>query len=287
LHDVGAFADSEAEYGEDQMKPRYFLLAMMAAAILTETAGTAAGEQRYPVMGCNARGADPKGAAEAYAPAQCALSSAGPGGLGYGSASTLYSFSRVRWSHWGAKTATGHGVQVYCSNGCWTSKITVTAFGLRRNVNGLPVSAYSRLRLVEPRQVVYVIGRTSHPMRDLEPGYTAVYNVMPIVTHPTSTPSPGASAPGHPPCTIQALAAGLKRGADPQPTGTIPATLPRGRFGFDCAGGFAYSGGELGGNDVIFLFIASGGRWETADRDKYCLSHQLPASIYTGACTTD
>lgn len=91
----------------------------------------------------------------------------------------------------------------------------------------------------------------------------------------------GASTPGHPPCTRRALVAGLKRGAEPRPT----ATFSHGAFG--CAGRFAYASGVIfKGNEEVDLFIASGGRWETADRGKYCLNHQVPLRIYKPACTT-
>lgn len=87
--------------------------------------------------------------------------------------------------------------------------------------------------------------------------------------------------PGYPPCTRQALIAGLRRGADPQPT----ATFSRGTFG--CAGRFAYASGVVVHRyDEVVLFIARSGRWETADRGKYCPNHQVPAKIYKGACTT-
>lgn len=153
--------------------------AILAAATLLAIVGTVDAAARYPVIGCNARGAEPGGAARAYAPASCDLSSVGPGGQGYGSESTLFSFSRVRWSHWGAKTATGRGVQVYCNDGCWTSKVRLTVYRLQRHIDGTEESDYSRLRLVEPRQVVFVIGRESHPIRVTEPGYREIFNVTP------------------------------------------------------------------------------------------------------------
>ena len=86
---------------------------------------------------------------------------------------------------------------------------------------------------------------------------------------------------GDPPCTRPALVAGLRRGADPQPTATFSGRA------FGCAGRFAYASGVVVDDyEEIVLFVASAGRWETADRGKYCSTHQVPAKIYTGACTT-
>jgi hypothetical protein len=92
----------------------------------------------------------------------------------------------VRWSDWGAKTATGHGVDVYCNQGCRTSRVTVTVYDLRTAAGDPAVLVYSRLRLVERRQVVEIIGQQPHPVRVVEPGYTAVFDVVPDLSAPMS-----------------------------------------------------------------------------------------------------
>ena len=56
---------------------------------------------------------------------------------------------------------------------------------------------------------------------------------------------------------------------------------------FGCAGRFAYASGVVVDDyEEVVLFMASGGRWETADRGKYCLNHEAPSKIYKGVCTT-
>jgi hypothetical protein len=87
----------------------------------------------------------------------------------------------------------------------------------------------------------------------------------------------------NPPCTRQALSAGLKRG---------PAAQKNARFqgSFGCAGGWAYSGIVVGnkknGFDAIAVYKAKNGVWVTVNRAKPCLKHEIPKKIYKGACTT-
>jgi hypothetical protein len=133
-----------------------------------------------PVISCNARGANRSGAAEAYAPSSCYLSTVGPGGQGYGSLATLYGFSRVTWSHWGAKTAAGRGINVFCNNGCRTTKITVTAYGLRRNLHGTAIEAYSRIRVSWRSQIVPIVGqRPSTVYYRISGGSLPAFDVLP------------------------------------------------------------------------------------------------------------
>ncbi|MGO9958710.1 MAG: hypothetical protein ACLP50_22565 [Solirubrobacteraceae bacterium] len=181
LHDVhGQWVyDSVGTAGEWCVMPRTDIQNLGFPVSYACSQGTAGATTHSPVIGCSARGADPSGVFVAYAPAVCDLSSVGPGGVGYASEATLNGFSGVRWSDWGKATATGQGVSVFCSDGCWTSKVTVTAYGLMRIESDPALYAYSRLRFVEPPQVVSVVGRTSEPIRYTEPGYTATYDVLP------------------------------------------------------------------------------------------------------------
>jgi hypothetical protein len=87
----------------------------------------------------------------------------------------------------------------------------------------------------------------------------------------------------YPPCTKQALSAGLKRG---------PAAQKNAKFqgSFGCAGGWAYSGIVVGnkknGFDAIAVYKAKNGVWVTVNRAKPCRTHAIPKKIYKGACTT-
>lgn len=184
LHDVhGQWVyDSVGTAGEWCVMPRKDIQNLGFPVSYPCRQGPAGATTRSPVISCNARGAS-AGPSEAYAPASCALSSVGRGGSGYGSAATRNGFSRVHWSHWGQATATGHGVSVFCNDGCSTSKVTVTAYGLKRIETEPALYAYSRLRFVEPRQVVDIVGRTPKPIRSTEPGYTATYDVLPAVAN--------------------------------------------------------------------------------------------------------
>jgi hypothetical protein len=87
----------------------------------------------------------------------------------------------------------------------------------------------------------------------------------------------------YPPCTKQALSAGLKRG---------PAAQKNAKFqgSFGCAGGWAYSGIVVGnkknGFDAIAVYKAKNGVWISVNRAKPCQKHEIPKKIYKGACTT-
>ena len=182
LHDVhGQWVyDSVGTSGEWCVMPRNDIQNLGFSVNYRCSRGSAGATMRSPVISCNARGAS-GGPSEAYAPAVCTLSSVGRGGRGYGSASTLNAFSGVHWSHWGKATATGRGVSVFCNDGCSKSTVNVTAYGLKRIATHPALYAYSRLRFVEPRQVVEIVGRTTQPIRQTEPGYTATYDVLPAV----------------------------------------------------------------------------------------------------------
>jgi hypothetical protein len=94
---------------------------------------------------------------------------------------------------------------------------------------------------------------------------------------------PAQATGSHPPCTKRALMRGLGRGSA-RVTGTV-----LGPWG--CAARFAYAAvnvdiqGNL--NTETVLFIASHGRWQTANRARYCLAHAVPRSIYAPACQTN
>lgn len=125
----------------------------------------------FPVMGCNARGADPSPAPiAAYAPSRCYLSRVGPGAPGSGDAVNLQSIVHVRWSHWGAGTASGQGDIVFCGTGCTTVAATMTVYGLTTSqlVGG---KAYTRLR---------VRFTASYPTTHTA---TATYDVKPVRPH--------------------------------------------------------------------------------------------------------
>ena len=86
----------------------------------------------------------------------------------------------------------------------------------------------------------------------------------------------------YPPCTRQALSAGLKRG-------TAQPKNAKFEGSFGCAGGWAYSGIVVGGNhgfDAIAVYKAKHGVWVTVDRATPCRTHAIPKKIYRGACTT-
>jgi hypothetical protein len=93
---------------------------------------------------------------------------------------------------------------------------------------------------------------------------------------------PAQARGSHPPCTKRALMSGLGRGSA-RVTGTVIGP-------WGCAGRFAYAAvnvdiqGNL--NTETVLFIASHGRWRTANRARYCLAHAVPRSIYAPACQT-
>jgi hypothetical protein len=102
----------------------------------------AASAQRYPVMGCNADGFAPTSPYEAYAPANCLVA------LGAG-LETWAAVHHVRWSHWGARSATGKGfLRSYgCAGGCGPAQpASMAIYGLvtDRSVNG---RAYTWLRV--------------------------------------------------------------------------------------------------------------------------------------------
>ena len=120
-------------------------------------AGVAEAGVRSPQIGCLSRGL----IAPTYKPAGCELdadpASSSPALLG------LAHLSHVRWSHWGARTATGTGKITYCGTGCSTLAVRVQAFGLlgphNPRICALDASAYSRLR-VRTRLSAYVYNVT-------------------------------------------------------------------------------------------------------------------------------
>jgi hypothetical protein len=86
-----------------------------------------------------------------------------------------------------------------------------------------------------------------------------------------------------PPCTKQALSAGLKRG----PGAVKNAKVER---SFGCAGGWAYSevvvGNKKNGFDAVAVYQAKNGVWVAVNRATPCRTHAIPKKIYKGACTT-
>ncbi len=126
---------------------------------------------RFPVMGCNARGADPSPAPiAAYAPSGCYLSRVGPGASGYGDAVNLQSIEHVQWTHWGSATATGRGDIVSCGAGCTTVPASMTVYGLTTSqLSG--GKAYTWLR---------VSFSASYPTKHTA---TVTYNVKPVPYH--------------------------------------------------------------------------------------------------------
>jgi hypothetical protein len=124
--------------------------------------------RRFPVMGCNARGADPSPAPiAAYAPSRCYLSQVGPTAPGYGDAVSLQSIDHVHWAHWGANSATGRGDIIFCGTGCTSVPASMTVYGLTTShlVGG---KAYTRLR---------VSFSASYPTKHTA---TVTYNVKPV-----------------------------------------------------------------------------------------------------------
>jgi hypothetical protein len=126
---------------------------------------------RFPVIGCNARGADPSPApVAAFAPSRCYLSRVGPGAPGYGDVVDLQSINHVQWVHWGAATATGQGDIVFCGTGCTAVPASMTVYGLTMSqlAGG---KAYTRLR---------VSFSVSYPTKHTA---TVTYNVNPVPDH--------------------------------------------------------------------------------------------------------
>jgi hypothetical protein len=182
----------------------------------------------------------------------------------------------------------------------WGSSVA-RATGISNASNGMPSQAQG-MRITTPAQVTlwnpgrfqghevyrcFALSVPAYPASDQRLCLGRLGGYYWLVSTSKTPPSSGtghhqppASPKSTAPCTKKALSAGLRRGADPLPNATFGAP-------FGCAGGFAYSRGVTVGRDaIVVLFIAHSGRWETADRSKYCLSHQLPAKIYQGGCTT-
>jgi hypothetical protein len=93
-----------------------------------------------------------------------------------------------------------------------------------------------------------------------------------------ASPASGAKA-RYPPCTKQALTAGLRHDRPPL----------RGRLvrPWACAGRFAASGLVADGNESTVLFRASKGVWKPTDATKYCEDGALPPRIYRMACNSN
>ena len=87
----------------------------------------------------------------------------------------------------------------------------------------------------------------------------------------------------HPPCTKQALSAGLKRGPAAEKNAKVLGS-------FGCAGAWAYSvilvGNKKNGFEAVAVYKAKNGVWATVDRAKPCQTHAVPKKIYKPACTT-
>jgi hypothetical protein len=91
------------------------------------------------------------------------------------------------------------------------------------------------------------------------------------------------SMSNNPPCTKQALSAGLKRGPAAEKHAKVLGS-------FGCASGWAYSvilvGNKKNGFEAVAVYKAKNGVWATVNRAKPCQKHQVPKKIYKGACTT-
>lgn len=92
--------------------------------------------------------------------------------------------------------------------------------------------------------------------------------------------APAAGATKSPPCTKQALTAGLKRGAVKVPGGTIFDKT------FGCAGRYAYAEVNTKQFTLTSVFIVSRGQWVTINRTKPCKQKLIPKKIYKKACLT-
>jgi hypothetical protein len=96
------------------------------------------------------------------------------------------------------------------------------------------------------------------------------------------TVAPAVGATTRPPCTRQALTAGLKRGTQKHPHGKIA----KGKGSFGCAGPYAYAAVDLKLFTITQVYKAQGGRWATINRTKPCNKKRIPKRIYTAACLT-
>jgi hypothetical protein len=83
----------------------------------------------------------------------------------------------------------------------------------------------------------------------------------------------------YPPCTKQALTAGLRHNRPPLRGQLVKP--------WACAGGFAASGLVVHGNESTVLFRASSGVWKPANATKYCANGAIPARIYQLACNSN
>lgn len=90
---------------------------------------------------------------------------------------------------------------------------------------------------------------------------------------------PAAGATKRPPCTKQALTAGLKRGVDKQPGAKIARP-------FGCAGSYAYAAANTRFFTYTAVFKANGTQWVTINRAKPCNKRLIPRRIYRNACLT-
>jgi hypothetical protein len=92
--------------------------------------------------------------------------------------------------------------------------------------------------------------------------------------------APAAGAAKLPPCTKQALTAGLKRGTAKVPGGKIYDRT------FGCAGSYAYAAVNTKFFTLTAVFRASGSSWVTINRTKPCKKRVIPKRIYKRACLT-
>jgi hypothetical protein len=82
-----------------------------------------------------------------------------------------------------------------------------------------------------------------------------------------------------PPCTKQALAAGLRRGPRPLAGRVVRP--------WECAGRFAAAGVIAHGDEFTVVFRAHDVIWEPTASAKYCKDGQIPARIYQLACNSN
>jgi hypothetical protein len=119
-------------------------------------------------------------------------------------------------------------------------------------------------------------------MKTTRASLTLLATALLVVAAFAASAGAATSRPKHPPCTKKALSAGLERGSAQPKNAKFEGS-------FGCAGGWAYSGIEVGGKhgfDAIADYKAKNGVWVTVDRAKPCRTHAIPKKIYRGACTT-
>jgi hypothetical protein len=154
--------------------------------------------------------------------------------------------------------------------------------GRRPTTDGLSVAIYTRYRC--PRVLGVLRGWERAMTRCIAISRSTAAAALAAVALTSAagalcTSSASGAARSYPPCTRQALVAGLRRGVRP-----LQGRLVR---PWACAGRFAYAGLVVEGNEGTVLFRAVGRVWKPADRGKYCADGAVPARIYQPACNSN